>query len=570
MGIVALMLFPLSGSLYGQEAGGTKDSVAQIGTIKLCYVSPIDFPISLAGNFGEPRPNHFHCGIDVRTQGVIGKKIFSVADGYVSRLTVGMNGFGNAVYVTHPDGITSVYAHLDRFMPKMAERVLRKQYEMESEVVDLRLSPEDFPVKAGEQIAFSGNTGASMGPHLHLEFQRTSDGGLVNPLPYFQHLIRDTMRPKVHQLRLYAKPGEGVLLGTGGAVSFVPGANQKVYEAWGRIGVAYWADDYMNGTANKFGIYSVRLFVDGREVFRSCMDSYMPADNRKVNSWGDYGVFMKQKRWFLKSFAEPGNDLSLLHYGPERGWVDICEARDYQFRYEFRDQYGNWTTCEFRVRGVPSDEQLAKETQRLREQWMSKNYMRWNESGVVQFPGMELRIPAGALFRDVELHPQIKIEEDGCSNVYTLHDELEPLLVNATLMLAPRKPVDDPERWYIESSKGYIGGNWQDGWLVASVRYLDESYALARDTIQPMITPLATGKWSSNKLLRVRVQDKDSGVRTFKAYLDGQFVLFTGGAVKTCDLRKTPVSRENKRRLLELIATDRCGNERRDSCYFVY
>ena len=97
MGIVALMLFPLSGSLYGQEAGGTKDSVAQIGTIKLCYVSPIDFPISLAGNFGEPRPNHFHCGIDVRTQGVIGKKIFSVADGYVSRLTVGMNGFGNAV-----------------------------------------------------------------------------------------------------------------------------------------------------------------------------------------------------------------------------------------------------------------------------------------------------------------------------------------------------------------------------------------------------------------------------------------------------------------------------------------
>lgn len=570
MGIVALMLFPLSGSLYGQEAGGAKDSVEQIGTNKLRYVSPIDFPISLAGNFGEPRPNHFHCGIDVRTQGVIGKKIFSVADGYVSRLTVGMNGFGNAVYVTHPDGITSVYAHLDRFMPKMAERVLRKQYETESEVVDLRLSPEEFPVKAGEQIAFSGNTGASMGPHLHLEFQRTADRALVNPLPYFQHLIRDTMRPKVHQLRLYAKPGEGVLLGTAGAVSFVPGTNQKVYEAWGRIGVAYWADDYMNGTANKFGIYDVRLFVDDQEVFRSVIDGYMPSDNRKVNSWGDYGLFTKQKRWYLKSFAEPGNDLKMLSYGPERGWVDICEARDYRFRYEFRDQYGNLTTCAFRVRGVPSEERLAQEALKMQEQRQSKNFMHWNGAGVIQFPGMELRIPAGALFRDVELHPKIKIMEEGYSNVYTLHDEPEPLLVNATLMLAPRTEVADPEKWYIESSKGYLGGEWQDGWLVASVRYLNESYGLARDTIQPVITPLSAAKWANTRRMRVRVTDKGSGLRTFKAYLDGQFVLFTGGVVKTCDLRDAPVRREKRRRLLELVATDRCGNERRDSCYFVY
>lgn len=568
IGAALLLLFPLGSGMYGHRSAEHTDSLPGAGE-KLRYVSPIDFTISLAGNFGEPRPNHFHCGIDVRTQGVIGKKIYSVADGYVSRLTVGMNGFGNAVYVTHPDGITSVYAHLDRFMPAMAERVLRRQYETESEVVDLRLSPEDFPVKAGQQIAFSGNTGASAGPHLHLEFQR-ADGALVNPLPYFHQLIRDTMRPKVHQLRLYAQPGKGILPGTDGSLTFTPGTEEKVVEAWGRIGVAYWADDYMNGTSNKFGIYDVRLFVDDREVFRSCIDSYMPADNRKVNSWGDYGVFMKNKRWFLKSFADPGNDLKLLHYGPDRGWVDIREARDYHFRYEFRDEYGNLTTCRFRVRGVPSDSKVAEEARRVREQCQSKNYMRWNEPGVVQFPGMELRIPAGAFFRDVELHPQIKIVEDGYSNVFTLHDEPEPLLINATLMLAPRTKVADPEKWYIESSKGYIGGRWQDGWLVASVRYVNERYALARDTLAPVVTPLAPAKWASGGKLRVRVQDKDSGVRTFKAYVDGQFVLFTGGTVKTCDLRRSPVHRERRRRLVELVATDRCGNERRDSCYFVY
>lgn len=158
------------------------------------FHSPVDIPFLMSGSFGEPRPNHFHCGIDVKTQGVVGKRVLSVYDGYVSRLTVGYDGFGNAVYVTHPNGLVSVYCHLNEFVPALKEVVRRCQYKEETERVDVKLPPAVFPVKAGDLIAYSGNTGASLAPHLHLELHRVSDGALVDPLPYFQHLLTTTCR----------------------------------------------------------------------------------------------------------------------------------------------------------------------------------------------------------------------------------------------------------------------------------------------------------------------------------------------------------------------------------------
>ena len=195
------------------------------------FHSPVDIPFLMSGNFGEPRPNHFHCGIDVKTQGVTGKRILSVCDGYVSRLTVGYDGFGNAAYVTHPNGLVSVYCHLDRFIPALQERVRRRQYEEESERVDVRFSPEEFPVKAGDLIAYSGNTGASQAPHLHLELHRASDGALVDPLPYFRHLAEDTMNPVVHGVKLYPCPGAGLVNGAGRATTFTVTADEGDREA---------------------------------------------------------------------------------------------------------------------------------------------------------------------------------------------------------------------------------------------------------------------------------------------------------------------------------------------------
>ena len=184
-------------------------------TNEIRFHSPVDYKMTLAGNFGEPRPNHFHCGIDVRTAGVEGKAMYSLADGYVSRITIGHSGFGLALYVTHPnEGYTSVYCHLRNFVPKLADIVKRHRYAHEVDLVDIDLGPDDFPVKAGQLIAYSGNSGASTGPHLHLELWRTSDGALIDPLPFFTPLLRDNIRPKAHAVMLYPKYNKGLINGS--------------------------------------------------------------------------------------------------------------------------------------------------------------------------------------------------------------------------------------------------------------------------------------------------------------------------------------------------------------------
>lgn len=530
------------------------------------YVSPIDFTVSLAGNFGEPRPNHFHCGLDFRTQGAIGKKIYSVADGYISRATVGLNGFGNALYVTHPDGNTSVYCHLDRFLPEVRQQVFAKQCERESETVDVRFTPEQFPVKAGQQIAFSGNTGASAGPHLHLELHRTADGALLNPMPYFKYLVTDRIAPRVRGIRIYPKPGEGVVSGSLNPVSFAPGSTARTFQAWGKIGFAFWADDYMNGTNNKFGIYKVSLLVDGRQVYISQMDSLMPTDHRKINSWGDYEWYLRQRCWYLKGFADPGNDLALLQTDANRGWVLIDSMRTYKVEYRLTDEFGNTTVTRFNIEGTPYEQLLAEAAQKEAEKRKEHFFLAWNEPHVVQLPGMELRLPLGLLFHDVVLKPTVKPATGKLSYKYHLHDEALPLRANATLMIALSEPVAHPEKCYIESRKGYVGGKYKDGWVSASIRNLDEDYALAIDTVAPVIRSLGR----QGRRFRVTCRDGKSGVRSMKAYVDGRFVLFTGRDVRTCDLVQNGLRAENRSHTLVLVGEDRCGNVARDTLRFTY
>ena len=180
-----------------------------VGNSDIEYVSPVDYDIVLAGNFGEPRPFHFHGGIDVKTGNVEGKQIFSIADGYVSRLTVNMYGFGNAVYVSHPDGMTSVYCHLKRFAEKY-EALLQRTGR---DTLSLVFPKDRFPVKAGELIAISGNTGHSTGPHLHLELHDTESWVMVDPMEKLARFIPDTVAPQAHSFMAVPQGNEGLFNG---------------------------------------------------------------------------------------------------------------------------------------------------------------------------------------------------------------------------------------------------------------------------------------------------------------------------------------------------------------------
>lgn len=297
----------------------------------------------------------------------------------------------------------------------------------------------------------------------------------------------------------------------------------------------------------------------------------MPDENPLVNSWGDYPHYRKTKHWYLKSFVDPGNTLCFLSADENRGWVDVDEERDYLFEYALEDLKGNVRVCRFTVRGERDDARLSEAEEREQLRKASGAWLEHGRPQVVQRPGMELRIPAGALTKDEVLRVGVEAKEDGISNLYVLHDEFLPLVKWATLMLAPRMPVSRPEKCYIESSHGYVGADYADGWFSARIRDLGESYALAMDTVAPVVRWKTAFNGKKVSVLRCELTDSGSGVKSFKAYVDGRFVLFTSyRGVWTCRLKETPLRPEGKRRRLTVKVTDRCGNETVDEKEFIY
>ena len=186
---------------------------AHIILAAVTYLSPVHFDVSLAGNFGEPRPNHFHGGLDIKTLQEEGKAVYSIGDGYVSRVTVNVGGMGNAIYIRHPEGYTSVYAHLQRFAPIIEAQVRKWQYQHHETDVDITLEATDCPVAQGQLVALSGDTGASMGPHLQLEIHETSTWNMMDPLDFLPDLLTDSIAPKAHAFMAYPVEGQGVFCG---------------------------------------------------------------------------------------------------------------------------------------------------------------------------------------------------------------------------------------------------------------------------------------------------------------------------------------------------------------------
>ena len=325
------------------------------------YQSPVEYDIVLAGNFGEPRPWHFHGGIDVKTDNQEGKRIHAIADGYVSRLTVGLYGFGNAVYVTHPDGLTSIYCHLKRFDERYEQLIERKSWR---DTLDYHFPPGQLPVKAGDLIALSGNTGHSTGPHLHLELHDTQTWVLRDPMMRMAPYIADTVAPQAHSFMAVPQRGQGLFNGGSSKQTFGFGQPDtkrqhtewtltRTFTAWGRVGFALWADDYSEATYNHYGVRHTQLLVDGREVFRADVDSIPVSCQPEVNLWGDYDHWRRTRIWYLKSYREPGMRLPILHTDLHRGIVNFAEARPYHITYILRDYQGNQSRYNFTVIGTP-------------------------------------------------------------------------------------------------------------------------------------------------------------------------------------------------------------------------
>lgn len=542
---------------------------------KAQYQSPLKIPIYLSGNFGELRNNHFHSGIDLKTQGVINKPVYNIADGYVSRISVSSSGYGLALYVTHPaTGHVSVYAHLESYAPNIEAYVKQKQYEQESYVVNLHLKEGEIPVKQGSLIAYSGNTGSSGGPHVHFEIRDAVSEYVLDPLAFFKSHIKDNVAPDIRGIAAYPVSGEGVINGSriplrqdiSKTKSGTYTALKTPIKAWGKIGLGIKAYDKMTSTTNIYGVKIVRLFVDNEKIFESDIKSYSFDQTRMLNTFVDFKDWRNRKSFFMCSFIEPGNKLP-FYTAQNNGYIDINEPRLYNIRYELEDIYGNVSQYKFSISGV---QQAIPRPPR-------GTYMNWDSDNYFENETFSLIIPKGNLYDDFIFNLTQTPSDLYFSDKYKVNSAHIPFDDKAEMKIKLEKDNLPNKAQYglvivNGNRESWVGGQYQSGWITTTIHEAGYEYAVSSDTEAPTITSIAAEKWVQQKKIILKVTDNKSGINQYKGMIDGEFALFEHDAkspqyIYRFDPSKLQSGQTHK---LQFVATDRCGNTSKYITEFYY
>ena len=319
----------------------------------------------------------------------------------------------------------------------------------------------------------------------------------------------------------------------------------------------------MDGTSNFYGVHSVTLYVDSVQVFNSTTDKVLPDENRMINGFTDYEELTRTRRLIMRSYKLPGNRLRLLHPNENRGAVTIDEERDYHFRYVLEDNFGNRRTYQFIVKGKRQDIPEYKPE--------ANEMLYWNRTNVIQKPGMELVVPRYYVYEDVPLRTDMRGDSSHIAFDYILDAGRTPIHSYCDLSIGLRHmPVADTTKYYIVQKAGKwrssMGGKYANGWIKTHVRSLG-TFSVDVDTIAPQITPIGQGGWRTSRNIRFRIKDMESGIGSYKVYIDGKFVLFglKKGILVIQDPEKVKKGVPHK---LEVTVTDQCGNMTRKEYKF--
>lgn len=528
------------------------------------FVAPLGIPLILSANFGELRPDHFHSGLDFKTRGSIGYKVYAADEGYVSRIAISPWGYGKAIYIDHPSGYTTVYAHLDAFVGAIADTVARVQYTCESYAIDTTFAPGVLPVTRGMYIALSGNSGSSGGPHLHFEVRHTATESPIDPLPWYKHLIEDNRAPEPRSIALYRHDAAYEGTPVPKSVSALEATETHLYKAstpftaWGRVSLGIKAYDRMNETTNIYGVRKVRCWVDDLLIFSSTIDSITFAETRYINSLIDYHELRSNKgSTIMRTALLPGNKLSTIYDAmPADGTFVIDEERAYNCRYELVDGYGNTTQVSCVING--------KSTQYKPQQpeGVFFDYLHDNEYATED---MNIHVPMGALYDNLYFEHSSVENAQYYSHIHKIHNRTVPLQKWCDVAIKLTCDTLPDNKYYVvniaNNKKSPVKGKYESGWYEFRVRTLG-SYAVAVDTIAPVITPLDSQKWAEKGEVAFKITDKGSGIDTYRAEMNGNFCLFEYDAKRnklSCELADTPFKKGEKYNL-KLTVTDCCGN----------
>lgn len=488
----------------------------------------------LSGSFAELRSNHFHSGIDIKTQGTTGIPVYSVAEGYVSRIVVSPGGYGKALYINHPNGTTTVYGHLLRFSTAIEKYVKEKQYDKKSFRVDLSVPQYLFPLKQNDEIALSGNSGSSGGPHLHFEIRDTKTEEPLNPLKY-NFPITDNIAPKIFSLLIVPLSDESQVnystIQRSYAVVFYDGKyhlkGNPTIPVWGKIGVAIQTNDYFDGTYNKCGINLLRMAVDNEDQFTFQLNRFAFHKSRYINSHIVFDEYKNSKRRFIKTWLEPGNQLPIYNHNGSMGILSPQKDSVQNVEIELQDSYGNTSILKFSFKG--SMKAMPVKTIE------STAFFKYNRGNYFSNDEVEITIPKGALYKDLDFS---YTKESSSNEFYTdyhfIHDKTVPLHKNATIRIKADAFPKELESKVIMANADPItgefyaaGGEYKNGWVETSTLNLGV-YAVVVDTIPPSITPLSIKENALTESSRIRFETSDdlAGIKTIEGLLDGKWALF--------------------------------------------
>ena len=505
------------------------------------FIPPLKIPLYLSGTYAELRTNHFHSGIDIKTQGRKGLPIYAIEEGYVYRIKIRITGYGKTLYLNHPNGFTSVYGHLDHFSPKIEAYVKNLQYEQRSYEINDFPNKNELKIDKGEIIAYSGNSGYSFGPHLHFEIRETKTEIPVNPLEYYN--IPDTVSPKIYSLFIYPHPRKSYFNVDNESIKFQVFKNRNQYKLFNDT-ISFYSDiqlgievfDFLNNSRNKCGINSLELIVNDEQLFYAELNNIPFNETRYINSYMDYANKVENNYKIHKLYKDPNNKVSVYQNIINNGIIRLQEDEISEIKIIAKDINNNSSQLNFFIKKSEvakninsNSSECLKLIDCFKEEEIVKNDIK------IYFPENTFYDTICFNYAKMEM-----VDQNFDSPVYYIHNISVPVHKKYKLSINPvkiseklrnkavicRLEEDEEEDDRFDEFESM----YQDSFIVAYPNSLGK-FVLIVDTLQPKILPhnfinKSYNDFSKKDRIEFKVVDEISGIMSYNGFIDDKWVLF--------------------------------------------